>query len=298
MTRISRRAFTALAAGALVAGRAAAQGTDAALITRAIPSTGERMPVVGLGTSQVFADNDAKTRGAAAKVIRTLVAADGKLLDTASVYQDAELVIGDVISTEGLRDKLFIATKLEEPDESELRRSLSRLKTVTIDLLQLHNVNDQNQSLAQFRAWKAQGICRYVGITSTYHGSFPAVEAVLAREKPDFVQIDYSIDDREAERRILPIAAEVKAGVLTALPFGRARLFRAVGGKPVPDWARGFAQSWAQFFLKFLLADPRITAVIPGTNSAAHMADNLGAQRGSLPDPEQRKRMVAFVEGL
>lgn len=298
MTRISRRAFTALAASALVAGRAAAQGTDAALITRAIPSTGERMPVVGLGTSQVFADNDAETRGAAAKVIRTLVAADGKLIDTASVYQDAEAVIGDVVSKEGLRDKLFIATKLEEPDDSELRRSLSRLKTATIDLLQLHNVNDQNQSLAQFRAWKTQGICRYVGITSTYHGSFPAVEAVLAREKPDFVQIDYSIDDREAERRILPIAAEVKAGVLTALPFGRARLFRAVGGKPVPDWARGFAQSWAQFFLKFLLADPRITAVIPGTNSAAHMADNLGAQRGSLPDPEQRKRMVAFVEGL
>ncbi len=239
MTHITRRAFTALAAGALVAGRTAAQGADAPLITRAIPSTGERMPVVGLGTSQVFADNNAETRDAAANVIRTLVAADGRLIDTASVYQDAELVIGDVVSAGSLRDKVFVATKLEEPDESELRRSLSRLKTAKIDMLQLHNVNDPNQSLAQFRAWKAQGICRYVGITSTYHGSFPAVEAVLAREKPDFVQIDYSIDDREAERRILPIAAEAKAGVLTALPFGRARLFRAVSGKAVPDWARG-----------------------------------------------------------
>ena len=121
---------------------------------------------------------------------------------------------------------------------------------------------------------------------------------MLQREKPDFVQIDYSLDDREAEARILPLAAEVRSGVLTALPFGRARLFRAVRGKPVPDWAAGFAGSWAQFFLKYLLGDERVTAVIPGTSDPAHMADNLGAMRGPLPDAEERKRMVAFIQSL
>ena len=121
---------------------------------------------------------------------------------------------------------------------------------------------------------------------------------MLLREKPDFVQIDYSLDDREAEKRILPAAAEAKAAVLTALPFGRARLFRAVKGKDVPDWARGFVDSWAQFFLKYLLADPRVTAVIPGTADPGHMTDNLGAMRGPLPDPDQRKRMVEFADTL
>ncbi len=167
-----------------------------------------------------------------------------------------------------------------------------------LDLLQLHNVRDPHQSLTQFKDWKAQGVCRYIGITSTFHGDFAAVEAVLGREKPDFVQIDYSIDDRKAEERILPLAAAVKAGVLTALPFGRGRLFHAVRGTAIPDWAREFAESWAQFFLKFLLGDPRVTAVIPGTGDPAHMTDNLGAMRGPLPDPDQRRRMVAFVEAL
>lgn len=297
MALLTRRDFAALTAGALLTPSAFAQGNDA-LIARAIPSTGERMPAVGLGTWQVFADNDAETRDAATEVFRALVAAEGRLIDTASVYQDSESVIGEVLTAAHLRDKVFIATKLEEPDQSELNRSLSRLKTAKVDLLQLHNVRDPDQSLGQFKTWKAQGICRYVGITSTYHGAFPAVEAVLAREKPDFVQVDYSIDDREAERRILPLAAEVNAGVLTALPFGRGRLFRAVHGKPVPDWAASFAGSWAQFFLKYLIADPRVTAVIPGTNDPKHMADNLGAMRGRLPNPEQRERMVAFIDAL
>jgi len=197
-----------------------------------------------------------------------------------------------------LREKLFIATKLEAPDAAELRRSQTRLKTEKIDLLQFHNVRDPQASLKQFKDWKAQGVCRYIGITSTRHADFPAIEAVLGREKPDFVQIDYSLDDREAEKRILPLAAEIKAGVLTALPFGRARLFRAVRGKEIPDWARGFADSWGQFFLKYLLADPRVTAVIPGTGDPGHMTDNLGALRGPLPDPDQRKQMVAFADAL
>jgi aryl-alcohol dehydrogenase-like predicted oxidoreductase len=226
------------------------------------------------------------------------VAGGGSLVDTASVYADAEAVIGDVIAPADLRHKLFIATKLESPDAAELKRSQARLKTEKIDLLQFHNVSDPQASLAQFKDWKAQGVCRYIGITSTRHADFPAIEAVLAREKPDFVQIDYSLDDREAEKRILPLAAEVKAGVLTALPFGRARLFRAVHGKDIPDWARGFADTWGQFFLKYLLADPRVTAAIPGTADPAHMTDNLGALRGPLPDPDQRRQMVAFADAL
>jgi aryl-alcohol dehydrogenase-like predicted oxidoreductase len=296
--RMTRRGFTlatGAAAGAAMLGRPAfAQ----AILTRAIPSSGELLPVVGLGTAQVFNTNDEATRSKAAAVLQALVGGDGSLVDTSSVYGDAEAVLGDVITAGGLWPKLFVATKLESPDAAELKRSQARLKTEKIDLLQFHNVSDPNASLAQFKDWKAQGVCRYIGITSTRHADFPAIEAVLGREKPDFVQIDYSLDDREAEKRILPLAAEVKAGVLTALPFGRARLFRAVHGKELPDWARGFAESWAQFFLKYLLADPRVTAVIPGTADPRHMTDNLGAMRGALPNPEQRKKMVAFADAL
>ena len=219
-------------------------------------------------------------------------------MDTASVYGDAEAVVGEVITTMNLRPKLFVATKLEAPDTAELKRSQGWLKTGKIDLLQFHNVSNPQQSLAQFKDWKAEGVCRYIGITSTRHADFPAIEAVLTREQPDFVQIDFSLDDREAEKRILPAAAEVKAAVLTALPFGRARLFRSVRGKEIPDWARGFAESWGQFFLKYLLADPRVTAVIPGTADPAHMSDNAVAMRGPLPDPDQRRQMVAFAEAV
>jgi aryl-alcohol dehydrogenase-like predicted oxidoreductase len=298
MTFLTRRSFSALAAAALWPHAVLAQAQEAALVTRAIPSSGERLPAVGLGTANVFATDDDRTRGAATQVVRTLVDGGGRLIDTASTYGDAEQVLGRVMTAGGWRDRIFIATKLESPDAAELERSLTRLATRSVDLLQLHNVRDPAQSLARFREWKTRGVCRYVGITSTSHRAFEAVEAVLRREKPDFVQIDYSLDDREAEARLLPLAAEVRAGVLTALPFGRARLFRAVRGKPLPDWAEGFAQSWAQFFLKYLLGDERVTAVIPGTSDPAHMADNLGAMRGRLPDAGERKRMVEFVQSL
>jgi aryl-alcohol dehydrogenase-like predicted oxidoreductase len=253
------------------------------------------LPAVGLGTAQVFDRADEPTRQKAAAVLDALFGNGGRLIDTASVYGDSEIVLGDVIASGRLRDKAFIATKLESPNADELKRSLARLQTEKLDLLQFHNVHDPQQSLAQFKEWKAQGICRYIGITSTRHSQYAAIEAVLARERPDFVQIDYSLDDREAKERILPLAAEVKAGVLTALPFGRARLFRAVHGRELPDWARGFAASWAQFFLKYLIGDPRVTAVIPGTSDPAHMTDDLGAMRGALPNPDQRRRMVEFV---
>ena len=294
---ITRRDFAGLAGGFLVSAKAIAQN-DTPLITRAIPSSDEHIPAVGLGTAYVFDQDDETTRSKADAVVQALMRGGGRLIDTASTYGDAESVLGKVTAAAGVRDKLFIATKLELPDAQELKRSLARLKTEKVDLLQLHNVRSKQQSLERFRDWKGQGMCRYIGITSTFHRDYPAVEAVLKREKPDFVQIDYSLDNREAEKSILPLAAEVRAGVLTALPYGNGRLFRAVHGKELPDWAGTFANSWGQFFLKYLLGDPRVTAVIPGTGDAGHMTDNAGAMRGPLPDPDQRRRMIEFIESL
>ena len=298
MITTTRRAFGILAAAAFATGPSFGEPENPPLITRPIPRTGERVPAVGLGTAYVYDNDSDQTRRAADQVITRLIDSGGQLIDTASSYGDAEMVLGKVIAGADLRTKLFLATKLERVDATELQRSLARLKTSKLDLLQLHNVSNPRQSLAQFNDWKAQGICRYTGITSTFHGDFAAVEAVLKREKPDFVQIDYSIDDRDVERRILPLAADVQAGVLTAQPLGRGRLFRVVRGQALPDWAKDFANSWAQFFLKYLLADQRVTAVIPGTYNPSHMADNLGAMRGRLPDTDERKRMVALVESL
>ena len=298
MIGTTRRTFGAMLAAGLLARPASGQRTDAQLITRAIPSSGERLPAVGLGTAYVFDSDNEQTQRAAAGVLATLVETGGRLVDSGSTYGSAEIVLGNAIASAGLRDKIFIATKLEAPDAAELKRSLTRLKMTKLDLLQFHNVSNPRQSLAQFKDWKTQGICRYIGITSTFHRDFAAIEAVLRREKPEFVQIDYSVDNREVEKRILPLAADVKAAVLTAQPFGSGRLFRTVRGQSLPDWAKDFAGSWAQFFLKYLLADQRVTAVIPGTSNPAHMADNLGAMRGRLPDPEERKRMVALVESL
>ena len=295
--QMTRRHFAAFAGGFLVSTRAVAQ-METPLLTRAIPGSGEQIPAVGLGTAYVFDENNEATRSKADAVVQALVKNGGRLIDTASTYGDAESVLGAVTTTAGLRDKIFIATKLESPDPQEFKRSLSRLKTASVDLLQLHNVRSKQQSLQRFREWKKQGMCRYVGITSTFRRDYPAVEAVLEREKPDFVQIDYSLDNRAAEKTILPLAAEIRAGVLTALPYGNGRLFRAVHGKELPDWARVFANSWGQFLLKYLLSDSRVTAVIPGTGDPGHMTDNAGAMRGPLPDPDQRSRMIEFVESL
>ncbi|MDR0458061.1 MAG: aldo/keto reductase [Burkholderiaceae bacterium] len=299
MNPMTRRSFAALTGGLLASAKVFAQAQtqpQAPLITRAIPRGGERIPAVGLGTASIFSQDSPATRDKASAVVQALVKQGGRLIDTASSYGDAESVLGAVISAAGLRGKLFIATKLESPDPQELKRSLARLKTASVDLLQLHNVSDKQQSLQPFRDWQQQGLCRYVGITSTFRGDYPAIEAVLQREKPDFVQIDYSIDNRAAEKTILPLAADVGAGVLTALPYGRGRLFRAVQDKALPDWARVFADSWGQFFLKYLLGDPRVTAVIPGTGNPGHMADNAAAMRGPLPDAGQRQRMVDFIK--
>jgi aryl-alcohol dehydrogenase-like predicted oxidoreductase len=298
----SRRSV--LAAGLVVSaswlvGRSQAQ-TPESVMTRPIPHSGEQLPVVGLGTAVSFPSANESQRAALKDVIDALVAGGGKLIDTASVYGNAESVIGDIVHASNARSKIFIATKIEvrsaKAGADEFQRSLQRLRTESVDLLQLHNVSRASQSLSQFREWKAAGRCRYVGITSTFSADYNAMEAIIRREKPDFVQVDYSMDNRAAEKRILPAAADAGAAVLTAMPFGRTSLFRAVKGKTLPDWAKDFdAATWGQFFLKFLLGNKQVTAVIPGTGNADHMIDNLGAARGRLPDAQQRERMAVLL---
>ena len=274
------------------------------LITRPIPHSGERLPVVGLGTSEVFdVGDDPVRRQACAEVLKTLVAGGGTLIDTAPSYGTAESVVGDILAATELRGRVFLATKLEDYNRdtatAQLQASLRQLRTERIDLMQLHSVSNPHQDLAILREWKAQGHCRYTGITTDNGGDFDAVEEILRREKPDFLQVNYSLGDRAAERRVLPAAAEVGTAVLTDLPFGRNRLFRAVRGQKLPEWAADFeAASWGQFFLKYLLSNPAVTAVIPGTSNPEHMADNLAAGRGRLPDAAQRQRMAAFFDAL
>ena len=306
-TASRRRVLTlgaGLAASAWLPARGKAQTGTSGMIARPIPHSGESLPVVGLGTSQVFeVGDDPARRQACAEVVKTLVAGGGKLIDTAPSYGNAESVVGDLLAASELRGRVFLATKLEDYDRNtgaaQLHASLQRLRTDRVDLMQLHNVGDPNQDLAMLREWKSQGFCRYIGITTSFGGDFEAVEAVVRRQKPDFLQVNYSLADRAAEKRVIPAATEVGAAVLTDLPFARNRLFGAVRGQKLPEWAGDFdATSWAQFFLKYLLGNQAVTAVIPGTSNVEHMADNLGAGRGRLPDAAQRARMVAFFEAL
>ncbi len=270
------------------------------ILTRPIPHTNEPLPVIGLGTAVSFPSAGLEQREKLNEVINALVTGGGKLIDTASTYGNAEVVIGNFIEAEKIRERLFLATKIEvaptRPSADEFQRSLARLQTGKVDLLQLHNVSRSNQSLAQLRDWKAAGRCRYIGVTSTFPQDYAAMETIIRREKPDFVQVDYSMDNREAEKRIIPAAADVGAAVLTALPLGRTSLFRVVKGKTLPDWATDFdARTWAQFFLKFLLGNPHVTAVIPGTGNAEHMMDNLNAGRGRMPSEQERQKMIAVL---
>jgi aryl-alcohol dehydrogenase-like predicted oxidoreductase len=292
-----------LAAGSLANRTARAQSSPSPLAARAIPHSGELIPVIGLGTANEFQmPPQGERKAILKKVVDDLLAQGCKLIDTASSYGAAESVLGDLLSDQD-RAKVFLATKLENGDAKagtiEFKRSLERLRYKQVDLLQLHNVQDPNQSLAAFRDWKSQGLCRYIGITTTFKQDFDAAEAVIRKEKPDFFQVDYSLGDREAEKRLLPAAADAGAAVLTALPFGRSSVFAAVRGKSVPEWARDFdATTWPQFFLKFLLGHQAITAVIPGTTNPAHLADNISAGRGRFPDAGQRKEMIKFFDAL
>jgi aryl-alcohol dehydrogenase-like predicted oxidoreductase len=289
---------------------AAAQTT--AIATRAIPSSGERLPVVGLGTAQDWRTDTPEYRAAFAAILRTLIAGGGSVVDTASNfggYGLAERMLGEILAESGLRPRIFIATKVEEHYRLSLatvQASLQRLGLNKIDLIQIHSGSyspmGADQDLAPLREWKAQGVVRYIGITTDSDRLFGDFEVVMRRWKPDFIEVNYSLGDREAEKRILPAAAELGIATLIDLPFGGRggnNLLRKVQGKPLPEWARDFdAASWAQFFLKYLLGNGAVTAVIPGTNKIEHMQDNLGAGRGRLPDVAQRQRIAQFFTEL
>ena len=304
---LSRRDVTA-ACGGVLAGMLApslAASAQGQLLARPIPhGGGERLPAVGVGTVNVFdVGSRAEERAGPTAVVRALVAGGGSLVDSAPSYGQAESVIGDILTETGLRPRVFIATKLERyrpgAEAAEARQSLQRLKTGKVDVLQLHNVRDPGQDMGGINALKAQGLCRYTGITTTFEGSYSAAEAIIRRTKPDFLEIDYAIDNRGAEQLVLPAAMDAGTAVIVALPFGRGRLFRLALGKKLPDWAADFdCASWGQFFLKFLLSHPAVTAAIPGTDKAEHMVDNLGAGHGRLPDAGQRARMAQYVESL
>ena len=306
---IQRRRLLGAGAGSALAALAGlpvpSRAADDAIITRPIPHSGERLPIVGIGTAVIFDfENDASKFAERREVIQRLVAGGGKLIDTAAGYGRAEDRLGELVADLGNRDRLFIATKYRYAEDragatASLKRSLARLKTDRIDLMQAWNVADPNFDFGILREWKQQGLCRYVGMTTSNLRQYEANAKVLAREKPDFFQVNYSLGDREAESVLLPLARDVGAAVLTALPFGRNSLFRKSAGKPLPPFAAEFgAKTWAQFFLKFNLSHPAITAVIPGTDKPEYMLDNLQAGRGPMPDAAMRKRMVEFWESL
>lgn len=303
---LSRRQALALAG---VAGAAALDASfpvfaQTQLLARKIPSTGEMLPSVGIGTAIIFDfENDKEKFDQRSNVLKTLVAGGGKLVDTAPSYGKAEARLGDLFEALGLRDKIFLATKVRVADReatiAEMKGSFGRLKVKNVELMQLHNPRDANQDLALLREWKNQGLCKYFGISSSFERDYVAVEAIVKREKPDFFQIDYSMVNRNADERLIPAAQEAGCAILTNLPFGRGRFFKATAGKPLPDIAKEIdCTSWAQFGLKWLLGHPAITAVIPGTDRPEYMTDNLKAGMGRLPDQAMRKRMVQVIESL
>jgi aryl-alcohol dehydrogenase-like predicted oxidoreductase len=281
------------------------------LITRAVPSTGERLPLVGLGSSATFAQvARSEDYSALREVLRTMIERGGTVFDTAPGYGASEQVAGDIAAELGITDRVFWATKLnvaQGPGASadpararqQIETSFNRLRKRPIDLIQVHNMADIPTQLGILKELKAEGRIRYTGVTSTSKPQYEAVERVMRTEPIDFIGIDYAIDNRSVEERILPAAAERGVAVMIYMPFGRTRLWNRVAGRAVPEWAHEFdAHTWAQFFLKFVAADPRVTVITPATSRAANMADNLGAAAGRLPDEAMRRRMIAHVDAL
>jgi diketogulonate reductase-like aldo/keto reductase len=274
------------------------------LIKRAIPSSGEELPVIGLGTWQVFdAGNDAVARAPLKEVLRVFFAAGGRLLDSSPMYGSSESVVGDLCSELNACEPLFMATKVwtrgREEGIREMETSFRRMKVKQMDLMQVHNLLDVATHTRTLLDWKAQGRVRHVGITHYTASAHAEVEKTLKAAPYDFLQINYSLGEREAEKRLLPLARERRVAVIANRPFAEGAMFRRVRGRPLPPWAGEVgATSWAQFFLKWILGHPAVTAVIPGTGKSEHMADNLAAGRGLLPDDKQRQRMAAYYDAL
>jgi len=313
-TRREALAMTAGLGAAAALGIAPAGAATAAakpLLTRPIPRTGEKLAVVGLGSAIVFdIGADAAQRAERRAVIDTLLQGGARLIDTAPSYGTAESVVGDLVADLKVRDKVFLATKVRAAGRdraiAEMQQSQRQLRTEKIDLMQIHNVGfvDRNEVAAQLallREWKDRGVFRYIGVThsQSQERANEALIEIMRREKLDFIQVNYSMAERSVEQRLLPAAAETGTAVLVNLPFARARLFRAVRGKPVPAWAAEFdATTWGQFFLKYILATEPVNCVIPGTDKPEYMVDNLNAGRGRLPDAAMRRRMAEFIESL
>ena len=275
-----------------------------AVLSRAIPATGEKIPVVGLGTWQVFdVGASPNERQPLRQVLTRFVQLGGKVIDSSPMYGRAESVIGDLTNELQLREKLFLATKVwtsgQQAGIESMERSLARLQTKRLDLMQVHNLVDLDTQLATMRAWKEEGRIRYIGITHYVDSAFPEVEKILRREKLDFLQINYSIIDRAADERLLPLARERGVAVLINRPFASGDLFARVRAQPLPEWAGEFdCKSWAQFLLKWILGNAAVTCAIPATSNVRHLEDNMAAGIGRLPDEKTRQRMAQFVTTL
>ncbi len=313
---ISRRTWlrTAAGAGAALALdpgllRALARIPTRELITRAIPSTGERLPMVGLGSSATFAQVAREEDFAAIRgVLQALADGGGTVFDTAPGYGASEQVAGQVAQELGLHERLFWATKLNvaqqgaatpETARSQVETSFQRIGRDVIDLIQVHNMGDPPTQLGILRDYKAAGRIRYLGITTTFENQYDDLISVMRNEPLDFIGTDYAVDNRFAEETIFPLAQDRGIAVLVYAPFGRTRLWARVAGREVPEWAAEFdAHTWAQFFLKFVAAHPAVTAITPATSQPQNMVDNLGGAFGRLPDADQLRRMIELVDAL
>jgi len=274
------------------------------MLTRTIPSSGETLPVIGLGTWRAFdVDLTSDIRRQLEEVLSVFVKLSGRAIDSSPMYGRAEEVIGELAAALGIREKLFLATKVwtrgKENGIKSIQRSMALLRTNRIDLMQVHNLLDVHTHLATLRQWKEQGRIRYIGVTHYNSSAFPEIEKILRTEKLDFLQINYSLMEPEAEQRVLPLAQERGVAVIVNRPFGAGDLFDKVRSKPLPGWAAEFdCRSWAQFFLKWIAAHPAVTCAIPATNKPSHLQDNLQAGTGRLPDANMRRRMAELVSSL
>ena len=293
-----RMALRLLAAAAVVPSRAASAEP---LRARPIPSSGEMLPVVGLGTWRTFdVGAGAAERAPLKEVLGAFVALGGRVVDSSPMYGAAEAVVGDLAGELGVADKLFLATKVwasgREAGLAQMEQSFRRLRARRLDLMQIHNLLDWRAQLGTLRDWKAAGRLRYIGVTHYTAGAHDELERVLRAEPLDFVQVNYSAGEREAEQRILPLARDRGVAVLVNRPFAEGALFQRVRGRSLPAWAADFgAENWAQLFLKWILAHPAVTCAIPATSRREHLQDNMKAGIGALPDAAARERLLALL---
>ena len=306
VARGSRREWLALAvAGAVGATMTPSAGqASPAILARPIPSTTETLPVVGLGTWRTFdVGAGAAARAPLAEVLQRFVALGGRVIDSSPMYGAAESVVGDLAAELGVAEKLFLATKVwttgREAGLGQMEQSLRHLRARRLDLMQIHNLQDWRTHLRTLREWKAQGRIRYLGVTHYTESAYDELERVLRAEPLDFVQVNYSLVERTAERRILPLARERGVAVLVNRPFSEGDLFRRVRDRALPEWATEIdCHSWAQLFLKWILAHPAVTCAIPATSRVQHLVDNMNAGVGRLPDAAARERLAGLVAAL